>query len=67
MQSKRYSVKQRAIYRVAAMLGIQIYRLREDGSIQPGLFYTGWKLRVQRILSRLLWPTRGGRHPALSR
>ena len=42
----RYSVKQRAIYAALDLLGIQSYRLLDNGAVRPGLHYTGWKYRV---------------------
>jgi hypothetical protein len=42
----KYSLKQRAIYAVLDVLGIQSYRLLANGTIRPGLYYAGWKYRV---------------------
>ena len=56
---KVYSLRQRIVFRIAEMLGVQLYCLwREaDGTahIQPGLFYTGWKYRAAQLLGKLIW------------
>jgi len=32
-----------------ALCGIQYHAVRRDGSIRPGLYYQGWRWRVQRF------------------
>lgn len=33
---------------VQALCGIQYHAVRHDGTVRPGLYYRGWRLRVQR-------------------
>jgi len=33
---------------VQTLCGIQYHAVRRDGSVRPGLYYRGWRLRVQR-------------------
>ena len=42
-----------------ALCGIQYYRLNKDGSVRPGLFYSGWRNRVQSFAIGLDWMSRG--------
>lgn len=51
---KHYTRWQRAVYWIADRIGVQVYRLRDDNTVRPSLYYSGWRLCAQRAISRLL-------------
>jgi hypothetical protein len=53
--SRRYNVWQRAMFRLSTACGIQLYALMSNKTVRPGLFYRGFKLKVSRVFSFLIW------------